>query len=86
MYCDTIYRTEVGGSKHFCMVTPSIGQKLEAANPSVLWHHLQARSWGQQTLLYCDTIYRTDVGDSKHFCIVTPSTGQKLVTANPSVL
>ena len=62
MYCDTIYRTEVGGGKPFCIVALSIGQKLEAANPSVLWHHLQDRNWRQQTLLYCCTIYRSEVG------------------------
>jgi len=86
MYCDTIYRTEVGGGKPFCIVALSIGQKLEAANPSVLWHHLQDRNWRQQTLLYCGTIYRTEVGRSKPFCIVAPSTGQKLGAANTTAL
>jgi hypothetical protein len=36
MYCDTIYRTEVGGRRPFCIVTTSTGQTVKAADPSVL--------------------------------------------------
>ena len=61
VFCvDTTFRTEHAGSKPFCIVTPTTGQKLghqnllycessehnmEAADPSVLWYNLQDRTW-----------------------------------------
>jgi hypothetical protein len=48
LYCDTIYRTEVGGSRPFCIVTQSSEHNMEAADPSVLRYTLQDRARGSR--------------------------------------